>query len=261
MRDANKLQGVAVFREYQFDWAERIALDALFDARRMGAEVRNYTRLKTIEQIESNKCWRLSLCSVEEDGIRNDKPHHETAKVTADLVLNLAGAWVDEIIKKTNTKIASKCSGLKGIHIAVQLPAEFAEWGVFAFNSIREPLYCLPWHGMHYIGLTRIPFEGDAAGVNATDQEIDWMISETNRCLPKIAIRRSDILFTWAGVNPLTSDPESPLGSREIKIHDLANDGLPGILALTGGPIMTHQRIAKRLVNKISRHLSPSGGT
>jgi hypothetical protein len=47
LRDANKLQGVAVFREYQFDWAERIALDALFDARRMGAEVRNYTRLKT----------------------------------------------------------------------------------------------------------------------------------------------------------------------------------------------------------------------
>jgi glycerol-3-phosphate dehydrogenase len=84
------------------------------------------------------------------------------------------------------------------------------------------------------------------------------MIAETNRCLPQLAITRSDILFSWAGVNPLTRDPEYPLGSREIRIHDLATDGLPGMLALTGGPIMTHRRVAKRLLRAVSARLSPS---
>jgi len=259
LRDSAKLRSVAVFREYQFDWPERIALDALFDARRMGAMVHNYIHVEGLERIESKGHWRLSLSSARQRGAESRSTSSETAEVTADLVLNLAGAWVDGIIQKTGARIEPKCAGIKGIHIGVRLPHEFAEWGVFTYNSIGEPLYCLPWHGMHYIGLTRTPFKGDVAGVSATDQEIDWMIDETNRCLPKLAMTRGNVLFTWAGVNPLTSDPGNPQGSREIKIYDLAADGLPGILTLTGGPIMTHRRVAKRLVNAVRKRLSPSG--
>jgi glycerol-3-phosphate dehydrogenase len=248
LRDSAKLRSVAVFREYQFDWAERIALDALFDARRMGAHIHNYTRVEGLERITSKDRWRLSL-----------RFANETAQVTANLVLNIAGAWVDRIIQKAGSTTEPKGIGLKGIHIAVRLPDEFTDWGLFAYNSIGEPLYCLPWRGMHYIGLTRTPFAGDAAGVVASDEEIDWMIGETNRCLPKLALTRSDVLFTWAGVQPVTFDPQDPKGNREIKIHDLAADGLPGILTLTGGPIMTHRRVAKRLVRAVSNRMSPSG--
>ncbi len=255
LRDSAKLRSVAVFREYQFDWAERIALDALFDARRMGARVHNYTRVEGLERIASTGRWRLLLRSE----IEGENKGHETARVTADLVLNLAGAWVDRIIQKTGTTTEPKCIGLKGVHIAVRLPDELTDWGLFAYNSLGEPLYCLPWRGMHYIGLTRTPFEGDAAGVVATDEEIDWMIGETNRCLPNLALTRSDVLFTWAGVQPVTYDSQDPKETREIKIHDLAADGLPGILALTGGPIMTHRRVANRLVGAVSNRLSPSG--
>jgi len=249
-----------VVREYQFDWAERIALDAWFDARRMGAQIHNYTRVEGLERIASKDRWRLSLRAVHE--IDNRVP--KTAQVTAGLVLNLAGAWlagawVDRIIQKAGRTTEPKCMGLKGVHIAVRLPEEFADWGLFADNSLGEPLYCLPWRGMHYIGLTRTPFAGDAAGVVASDEEIDWMIGETNRCLPKLALTRNDVLFTWAGVQPVTYDSKDPKGNREIKIHDLAADGLPGILALTGGPIMTHRRVAKRLVGAVSNRLSPSG--
>jgi glycerol-3-phosphate dehydrogenase len=124
---------------------------------------------------------------------------------------------------------------------------------------------------MHYIGLTRTPVDGPPAyagltyrnieDVSATDREIDWMIAETNRCLPQLAIARDDILFSWAGVNPLTRDPKDSLGSREIKIHDLAGDGLPGMLALTGGPIMTHRRVANRLLGAVSNRVTASGSS
>ena len=254
LRNPEKLRSIAVFREYIFDWPERIALDALFDARRMGAIVRNYTRVVDLKRQEQDARWLLTLQSTNE----STSGGSTTASVTADLVLNMAGAWVDEVIQKTGSNAAPKCTGMKGIHIALRLPDEFSDWGVFTYNSIGEPLYCLPFRGVHYIGLTRTPFEGDIAGVSASDREIDWMISETNRCLPKLAITRNDILYSWAGVNPLTSDPAAPLGSREIKVHDLAGDGLPGLLTLTGGPIMTHRRVAQRMVKEIAGRLSPS---
>jgi len=255
LRNPEKLRSIAVFQEYLFDWPERIALDALFDARNMGASVRNYTRVVDLKRDQEDKNWQLKLQSTDQSAL--DTP--EVVTVTTGFILNLAGAWVDEVIAKTGSNTAPKCRGMKGIHIAVRLPEEFNDWGVFTYNSIGEPLYCLPFRGIHYVGLTRTPFEGDVAGVAATNQEIDWMISETNRCLPKLALTRSDVLFTWAGVNPLTHDPEEPLGSREIKIHDLAGDRLQNLMALTGGPIMTHRRVARKIVNEIQKRLTPSG--
>jgi glycerol-3-phosphate dehydrogenase len=259
LRDPGRLKSVAVFREYLFDWPERIALDALFDARRMGAQVHNYTRVDALQRLEPSGHWRLSLGSASQGEYSDESIPGPTAQVTANMVLNLAGAWVDAITGKTGVVIEPKCAAIKGIHIALRLPHEFSNWGVFAYNSIGEPLYCLPMNGMHYIGLTRTAFDGDIADVSANDREIDWMIAETNRCMPRLAITRADILFSWAGVNPLTHDPLNPLGSREIRIHDLAGDGLPGMLALTGGPIVTHRRVANRLLNAVSDRLAPSG--
>jgi len=271
LRDPDRLKSVAVFREYLFDWPERIALDALFDARRMGAQINNYTRVDHLERLEPESRWRLSLSSTAHSEPSEQSFNGENAQVTADLVLNLAGAWVDDIISRTGNTVEPKCAGIKGIHIAVRLPDEFAAWGVFAYNSIGQPLYCLPSNGMHYIGLTRTAFDGPPAyagltyrnieDVSATDREIDWMIAETNRCLPQLAIARDDILFSWAGVNPLTRDPKDSLGSREIKIHDLADDGLPGMLSLTGGPIMTHRRVANQLLRAVSNRVAASGSS
>ena len=255
LRDPGRLRSVAVFREYQFDWAERIALDALFDARRMGAEIRNYTRVEKLERAGGGG-WRLTLAPTPVSQSADGLP---SARVTADLVLNLAGAWVDRVILKSAIAARPKCVGLKGIHIAVHLPEPFAGWGLFAYNTIGEPLYCLPWRGMHYIGPTRTPFKDDATRVAATDEEIDWIIGETNRCFPKLEIGRSDVLFTWAGVQPVTYDAEDPKGNREIKIHDLEADGLPGIFTLTGGPIMTHRHVARRLVVTVGKRRAPSG--
>ncbi|MDA5095272.1 FAD-dependent oxidoreductase [Aliiroseovarius sp. KMU-50] len=249
LRDPDKLQAVAVFREFIFDWPERIALDALFDARRMGAEVHNYMK---VEELTSNEDdgWDLRLNPTRREG--------QPFWVSARMVLNLAGAWVDLVNAQTGNSAPRKCQGIKGIHIAVQLPPEFRDWGVFTYNSLGEPLYCLPWRGYHYVGLTRTKFFGDATGVHATDQEIDWMLGETNRCLPSLSLTRKDVLYSWAGVNPLTFDKEQDLGSREIKIHDLASDGMKGMFTLTGGPVVTHRRVAHRFVDRIRPILPPS---
>ncbi|AML52143.1 FAD-dependent oxidoreductase [Falsihalocynthiibacter arcticus] len=246
LRTPEKLRGLVVFREYIFDWPERIALDALLDARRMGADIRNYTQVTALHR-EGNQ-WQLNL----------RKSDGEQAKVTAQTVLNFSGAWVDAVHQFTGDPVGKICQGIKGIHIAIQLPEAFADHGVFTYNSLGEPLYCLPWRGIHYVGLTRTPFSGDASDIAASDQEIDWILAETNRVMPNLNLGRSDVVYSWAGVNPLTHDPQEALGSREIKIHDMASHGMEGMFALTGGAIMTHRRVARRVVQKIRSKIQPS---
>lgn len=257
LREPAKLKSLAEFREYLFDWPERIALDALFDARRLGAEVRNYVRVERLVRESRDGRWRLLLQGMEPDSGRPDGSAQ--VEVSVDILLNLAGAWVDELAARSGAAITPRCTGIRGVHIALRLPAEFSGWGLFLFNRIREPMYCLPMNDFHYVGLTR-RLHRDAPGeVAASDDEIDWLLAEFNHCLPKLGLSRPDILFSWAGINPLTRDPAEPLGSREIRLHDFAGDGLANLLAVTGAPIMTHRRMARRIVAAVTKRLKPSG--
>ena len=204
--------------------------------------MRNYTRVDKL--IHKTGLWHLTLSNGD--------------TINAPVVLNLAGAWVDGINASAGHNGPVKCQPISGVHIALKLPKEFDGHGVFAFNRLGEPLYCLPWRDHHYVGLTRRPHSGDPTGICASDEEIDWMLAETKHCFPQLQLNREDVLYSWAGVNPLTADPSEPLGSREIKIHDLSNEGLPGLLTLTGGPIMTHRRVARRLLQQVRIRLKPS---
>ena len=53
------LDSVAMFREYQLDWPERICVDAVLDAERLGAVVRNYTRARIVSRTTDG--WSLEL--------------------------------------------------------------------------------------------------------------------------------------------------------------------------------------------------------
>jgi glycerol-3-phosphate dehydrogenase len=205
----------------------RIALDALFDARRIGASVHKYTRVENLERVTPGGRWRLSPRAT--GGHKAEQG--ETAHVTASVVLSLARARVDELCNATGQIAGPKCTGIKGIYIAVRLTDDFVGWGVFDYISIGEPVYCLPWRRFHYIRLTRTPFDGDMAGVFATDQEVDWMIAETNRSLARR--HGSDQTYCILGPGyPLTHDADNRVRSREIKILGPGTGGRRACLPL-----------------------------
>ena len=93
------------------------------------------------------------------------------------VMLNLQGwtdaeIWSGDLPTETDTD-ERRTVGLKGIHLAVRLPSALRDHGMMAINRINEPIYCLPWNGMHYIGPTRTPYDGDLDDVVATADEMD----------------------------------------------------------------------------------------
>lgn len=250
LRDLKALRAVALYREYQYDWAERIVLDAVFDARRLGATIRNHTPLVGLAR-EGDR-WRLTLGDAFEPNAR--------ATVSARIVLNMAGIWIDRVNALAAPGAKRLVTGTKGAHVVVKLPEEWRGLGVATFGRDLWPFYCLPWKDLHYFGPTETLYEGDPDDIRTEEEDLAWILEEAKRMLPGLAIGRENVISSWACVRPLTYDPVLlPRGRRSREVHDLAECGLPDVFALTAGPIMTHRTAGTELLRRIAPRLRPSG--
>jgi glycerol-3-phosphate dehydrogenase len=250
LRDLNRLVGVAAFREFQFNWPERIVLDSILDAERIGATARNYTAARLCG-FAPETGWTVELT----DTLVQAAP----VRVRGAIALMTSGVWVDDVVRGVQPNAARKVFGTKGCHLLVKLPDACAGAGIATLNSRDEPLYCIPWKQYHYFGPTETPYEGDPDRVFVTAQEADRIIADANELLPGLNLTPADIRMSWAGVRPLTYDPAVPFGNRSRVIHDLAADGLPSAFALTAGPLMTHRSAARELTQVVAQRLKPSG--
>jgi len=94
--------------------------------------------------------------------------------------------------------------------------------------------------------------------VVCTEKEVDWMLSEINLIVPKLNLTRKNVHYTYAGIQPVSCDPKDPKGTRQIRIHDLSDEGFPNMLMLTGGPIMTYRIIGSDLADAVAKRISPA---
>ncbi|NDW03636.1 FAD-dependent oxidoreductase [Jiella pacifica] len=240
LRNRDRLESIATYREYVFDWPERFCVDAALEAEAHGATVLNFCRARLVERDPAGR-WEIALEA--QDG--------SAARVSARLVLNMAGTWIDGVNAGAGEKPSRSrrlIRGTKGSHVMVRLPEAYRGYGIATMHRQGMPFYCLPSHDdFFYFGPTETPFEGDAGDVAATGAEIDFLLGEANFLLPGLRLRREDVVFTWAGVRPLTFDADQPMGRRSREIHDLSADGLPGVLAMTAGPVMSHRGAARTM--------------
>ncbi|MEM7426193.1 MAG: FAD-dependent oxidoreductase [Pseudomonadota bacterium] len=248
LQDPHRIKAVAVYNEFKFEWPERFCADMALDAERNGATLQTYCTARLGSRDEDGT-WTVQL-------IASNKPDLEPAEVRTSLVLNMAGTWIDGLLPASRPLIEAT----KGTHLIVEMPDAYEGFGIAGLNSLGQPHYVLPHHkNLFSIGVTETPFEGDATDVAATDEEIDFLIQETNRLLPGRRLSRADVMWTWAGVRPLThSGGQTKIGRAPRTLHDLENRGLPGVLALTGGPIMTHRSAGRDVLAAVRSKLQPS---
>lgn len=250
LRDRKRLRSIATYREYIMDWPDRLCVDAALDAQENGADIRLYCDAAIVGRQAGR--WLVEL---------TDRRHGQTAKISAALVLNMAGTWIDAVNAgvATSNAVPALIRGTKGAHIMVRLPSSYRGYGIATINGSGMPFYCLPSHDDYfYFGPTETPFDGDATDVAATDEDIDFLLREANRMLPGLGLTRSHVEFTWAGVRPLTYDTQQPMGRRTREVHDLAAAGKPGIFAMTAGPVMTHLSAGREMRKIVEKHLRPT---
>ena len=252
LRDKETIASVVSIKDHQFNWPERICLDAVFEAQRKGATVRNYTRASALVRTTDGR-WDVTL----EDAANGNA----AARVRCDVVLNMAGAWIDEVNHAVEgaPSASRKVLAVKGVHILVQLPQECRGQGIMGTTRSKEGLACVPWGGLHYLGPTETLYDGDLDDVRPDEEDILSIINEVNYMMPGIGITRGDVKQAWAGVRPITYDAAFPKGNRMAfsKLFDLTEEGMPNVFTLTWAAIMFHRSASAEILKAVKSRISP----
>ncbi|MGE0753065.1 MAG: FAD-dependent oxidoreductase [Variibacter sp.] len=250
LRDRKDLLSIATYREYIMDWPDRFCVDAALTAERNGADIRLFTEAR-LGQRSSSGAWTVMLV---------DRHSGKVETVQAPIVLNMAGTWIDRVAGRGEGEASSPLVlGTKGAHIVVRLPDRYRGFGLATLHRGGMPFYCLPLDDdLFYFGPTETRYDGDATGLVTTDDDIAFLLAEANFLLPGLGLGRKNVEFAWSGVRPLTYDRDQPMGRRTREIHDLSGRGMPGIFAMTAGPVMSHRSAGRDMLRVVSRSLKPS---
>jgi glycerol-3-phosphate dehydrogenase len=250
---ADGLRGAALYFDAQVEYAERLVVENALAAREHGATILTHARVERL-LVEDGDVRGVEFTDLLGGG---------TYQARASITLNVAGPWVDKILAGANQTSTKLVGGTKGSHLIVDefagaprnaLYVEAAEDG--------RPFFILPWNEKHLIGTTDKLYEGELDRVVADEDEINYLLRETNRVIPAARLTREDVLYTYSGVRPLpfvTNQKESGITRRHfIKDHAPA---LRNLLSIVGGKLTTYRHLSEGAVDilyeKLGRKRAP----
>ncbi|CAN5659213.1 hypothetical protein BH24ACT21_BH24ACT21_05560 [soil metagenome] len=241
------LKGTAFYYDGQAEYAERLAVENAIAARDHGAVVLNYAKVD-----------RLIMEGGNVTGVEfSDELNGGKYKVYAPVTVNVAGPWVDEVLDGLEDRSEDQMiGGTKGSHLVVDPFPGAPETALYVeAESDGRPYFIVPWNGRYLIGTTDIRYDGDLDHVEADDEEIEYLINETNRVIPEANLSTEDVLFVYSGVRPLPFQPEgstsSVTRSHIIYDHSEKEPEVGGLISIIGGKLTTYRNLSRETVDDV----------
>jgi len=192
-----------------------------------------------------------------------DRERGEEITVTPKIVVNAAGAWVDQV--QSGLGFSGRLmGGTRGTHLVIRNPALLAELkGRMLYFETKDFRACLalPLDADHvYVGTTDIRTD-DPDDTRYTEAEVDYIFDVLRPVLPKVAWRREDVVFVMAGIRPLPFQ-DNKVGaagaiSRDHRIDHFAPTAERPFetFTLVGGKWTTYRALAEEAVDDVLKHL------
>ncbi|WP_035273969.1 glycerol-3-phosphate dehydrogenase/oxidase, partial [Actinoalloteichus caeruleus] len=171
--------------------------------------------------------------------VRDVESGAETS-VTANVVINCAGVWTDELQRLSGSRGRFRVEASKGVHIVVPRDRIVAESGLI-LRTEKSVLFVIPWRNHWIIGTTDTEWNLDLAHPAATRADIDYILEHVNSVLAT-PLTHDDIEGVYAGLRPLLAG-ESEDTSKLSREHAVARPA-PGLIAIAGGKYTTYRVMA-----------------
>ena len=243
------LSGAVVFYDGQVEYAERLCTELALDARANGAVILTHVRVDA--PIVTGGRVR---------GVRyTDQLTGESGEVSASVVYNVAGPWIDRALDYQGSPEQPRLNGgTKGSHLIVDaFPG--APTDVVYYESRRDGrlVLVIPWMGRYLIGTTDIRYDGDPFTARCDIGEADYLLGEVNALVPGANLTLDDVLYTYSGVRPLPYVPDAAESSvpRSHVLHDHSDNALPGLVTVVGGKLTTYRQLAQDAVDDVFKRL------
>ncbi|MGP1385117.1 MAG: glycerol-3-phosphate dehydrogenase [Thainema sp.] len=253
--DSDDLNGGAQYYDGQVAYAERLALENIVSAEAAGATVLNY--VEAVDLVRERDRVTGLRCK--------DQLTNEEFVVNGNervVVVNTSGPWVDEVLARgerdgQDAPIGQtrKIGGTKGSHIIVDKFPGAPEDSAFYVEAKTDgrPFFIVPFLDMVLIGTTDLRYSGSLDDIKADDDEVDYLLTETNNIIPAAQLGRDDVKFTFSGIRPLPYKEEGSAGSitRDHILYDHTKEGASNLISLIGGKITTYRQVGEEMVEKV----------
>jgi D-erythritol 1-phosphate dehydrogenase len=238
--------------EYSDCWADDARLVVLnaVDLRARGGVV--LTRTSFVSARRADNEWRVDFMNVR-DG--------QSVVASGKVIVNAAGPWVEDILRRTGRNAESRVRLVKGSHI---ITPKFWNGGqaYLLQHTDKRVIFVNPYEGdLALIGTTDIPFEGRAEDAHVDPDEIKYLLSVVDRYF-KNAPKVSDVVHAFSGVRPLFDDKATNPSAvtRDYVLDVDAPVGQAPMLSVFGGKITTYRRLSEHALEKLAPYFPEMTG-
>jgi glycerol-3-phosphate dehydrogenase len=244
---SDDLRGAGYYFDDLLLYPERLCLENVLSACRHGARAFNYA------QVEG---FRRDASGVP-DGVRvRDLLGGHVVTLGARVIVNAAGPWVDELralagVRDRGRRVLRRT---KGIHC---LLPRMTKRAVYHSTSDERMIFVIPWREFSLVGTTDTDFDGDLDRVHATREEVDYLLGEVRRALPDPRVDAAQVLYTYAGVRPLSFE-EGRRASDVSRAHRVVEEAAGRFLSITGTKLTCFRSLAEELGDRVSGLLGRS---
>jgi glycerol-3-phosphate dehydrogenase len=245
---ASDLRGAGYYFDDLLVYPERLCLENVLSACRLGARAFNYAQ---VAEIVRDAKGRIT-------GVRaRDLLTGRVATLGARVVVNATGPWVDQLrelarVKERGPRILRRT---KGIHC---LLPKLTERAIYHSTGDDRMIFVIPWREFSLIGATDSEFEGDIDRLHATAEEVNYLLDEVYKVLPDPRVSAKEVLYTYAGVRPLSYE-KGKRASDVSRAHKVVTEERGRFLSITGTKLTCFRSLAAELGDQVMRTLGRSG--
>jgi glycerol-3-phosphate dehydrogenase len=224
----------------------RLTVVTARDAALRGAVI--LTRTALVSAQRDGDSWRATL-----------RPQNGgTREINARVLVNAAGPWVLDVSRQAGLSAHHAVRLVKGSHVVVPRLYE-GEQAYLLQNDDGRIVFVIPFErAFSLIGTTELPFTGDPATAEITEEEIAYLCRAVGRWFAKPP-DPTDIVWHYAGVRPLYEDrARSASAVTRDYVFDLDTAGAPA-LSIFGGKLTTHRRLAEHVLARLAPYLPEAG--
>ena len=247
----DKFLGASQFSDAVTD-DSRLVMRVLDEAIHDGAHAINYLKAEALITDEQGLVVGATL----KDTAEADNSA-QTYDVYAKVVVSATGAWADTLrmqaSAQTEQSFHKQIRPSRGSHLVVsqeRLPIQQAY--TFLHPADKRAVFVFPWENRTVLGTTDLDHPAlDDSEVGITNEEVDYLLAATNDLFNDAALKREDVISTWAGVRPLISeggDGKRVSPSKEKRDHSVWLDN--NLVTVSGGKLTTFRLIALDVLEK-----------
>ena len=241
--DARGVTGGAVWHDYQLHSPERLAIALVDSMVRREAAATNYTEILAVLRAGGAV-----------SGVRvRDRLSDEVFDVRAPIVINAAGPWASEILRRSDASLpADQRPGWSlAMNLVIDLtPLSCAVGGLTGGRF----LFMVPWRAGSIAGTSHGPAPPEGGAALISERNVEAFLAEVRSAFPRANLTRDKIRLVHRGLLP------APAGSRdgltlikESLIHDHAPEGFKGLLTVVGARYTTAGATARAVASLVDR--------